>query len=646
MVKTKVYKYGLLPPIENADKIREEMLLAHRYRNILTEIERGRRAAIRSLLQSHGDMPALEAAVHEADARVETHVQALKTARAQARARVETQAMREAVTAARMARLEAMTALRAARQRIKDDATIAAERARIDERANELHKSARKYQAPFWGTYLLIESAMDDAKSAPLYDGVQPNDPRFLRLRRSFHDPATNLLCDSDVPGEGRIGVQLHGGLLLPEFLEGSDTRARMGSVGVSRRAGPNVQPSTRRSPEGLITFSQPTLSLRIGSDRRAPIWGTWPFVQGRPLPPDAKIKYVTVTLHQVGPDEVWTAEITFEADMTRSRPRPLSIDHESCVAIDIGWRALENGELRVAAWVDSEGKFGTLRLPVKMIAMLRQPESLRSVRDKMFNEAKKSLVSWIAEQGDRIPPDWILSKKDMQYLDAWRSVERLVRTVLRWKDRRLPGDEAIYEAMASWRYQDHHLWQWETRKRESAMRARKNFYRTFAAGLAERYDVVVLEDFDLRDMARLPEPESTEPSIRGARSNRSMAAVSELCLSISHAFAGDEARIPAYNTTRTCHLCGLVQAFDAARAIHHVCEGCHEVWDQDLNAGVNLRERWRVVRKTGVARTIREVAESLPKRESAWVRAKKNKAAKAAEKGGARKAGDESATG
>jgi len=43
----KVYRYGLLGP-RDAAPVMEQMQLAHRHRNTLIEIERGRRAAIRA----------------------------------------------------------------------------------------------------------------------------------------------------------------------------------------------------------------------------------------------------------------------------------------------------------------------------------------------------------------------------------------------------------------------------------------------------------------------------------------------------------------------------------------------------------------------------------------------------------------------
>lgn len=41
----KVYQFGLMDPVQNASIVVEQMRAAHRYRNDLIAIERGRRAA-------------------------------------------------------------------------------------------------------------------------------------------------------------------------------------------------------------------------------------------------------------------------------------------------------------------------------------------------------------------------------------------------------------------------------------------------------------------------------------------------------------------------------------------------------------------------------------------------------------------------
>ena len=65
----------------------------------------------------------------------------------------------------------------------------------IAKRAGSLQRNARAHCGVYWGTYLLVEAAHDASREMPLYDGVEPNDPRFSKWN-----------------GEGRIGVQVQQG--------------------------------------------------------------------------------------------------------------------------------------------------------------------------------------------------------------------------------------------------------------------------------------------------------------------------------------------------------------------------------------------------------------------------------------------------
>lgn len=47
----RTYAYGAKGPTENAELVREQLQLAHRYRNKLVEIDRARRAAREKILQ-------------------------------------------------------------------------------------------------------------------------------------------------------------------------------------------------------------------------------------------------------------------------------------------------------------------------------------------------------------------------------------------------------------------------------------------------------------------------------------------------------------------------------------------------------------------------------------------------------------------
>jgi transposase len=47
--------------------------------------------------------------------------------------------------------------------------------------------------------------------------------------------------------------------------------------------------------------------------------------------------------------------------------------------------------------------------------------------------------------------------------------------------------------------------------------------------------------------------------------------------------------KLPAHNTTRKCHNCGLVEEWKSAAEVWHRCNNCESRWDQDYNSVQNL---------------------------------------------------------
>jgi transposase len=232
----------------------------------------------------------------------------------------------------------------------------------------------------------------------------------------------------------------------------------------------------------------------------------------------------------------------------------------------------------------------------------------------------RRVLAGWIRET--RSMPGWFLDATAS--LSVWRSPARLAALVRDWRETRFNGDNAMFDAVEGWRKQDKHLWCWETAQRAKSLARRRDYYRVTAAKLAENFGTVILEDFDLRAVARVPEVDSDKNHIKQAARNRTLAAVSELRLAIINAFrmrGGSVHLIDPANTTRECHVCGVVEAFDAASKLRHTCANGHE-WDQDENAAKNIFERWR--RAQDVA-TARNEEESMPS-EARWARAKRMK--------------------
>lgn len=565
----KVYRYGLLAPIEGAEIVASQMRAAHAYRNRLIEIVRRQRAAVRAA--EPDNVRDAAAVVARAKSALDDALASVAKVRKSTHDRSESPAQRLAVKECRSALRESRRVLselrreaRAGMQSVRD----ASHEAMLAER-----RDARASCGVYWGTYQLAEDAVDRAASdTPLWDGAVPSDPRFLGFR-----------------GDGAVSVQVVGGLPVADMLDGGSQQVFVSD--------PEFTEPDRRDPTSRRSQLRKRIQLwlRVSSgEGRSPVWAKWPMVLHRPLPADGVIKRATVHLRHIGPRPEWC--VTFTVD----EPAVASTGNQRAVAIDVGWRQLGDS-LRVGVGCDGDGTVFEIALPERIATGIQKADDLRSTRDRNFDEAKAELARWLGERATTVGVAWIVDATTTMH--AWRSPGRLAALVIRWRNERIEGDGVAFAAVEAWRLQDRHLWLWETSQRTGSLRARKDWYRVQAAKIAERYGTLILEDFDLRSVARLPNPEAAAEN-GTSRSNRQLASVSEFRDCLRNAFrsrGGEVVTVPAEYTTRTCSVCGVVEAFDAAAMLRHQCENGHE-WDQDENAARNLIERWRGAPKPAAA--------------------------------------------
>lgn len=612
-----VYKYGLLPPTINADVVRLRMLQAHEYRNARVALERQRRVELREIDSKYADIEQL--AEREAAARhaVEEARKTVKMCRSKTRSKSESKELADAVKRAKSAHKEARDALFSRRRELKSDADTASRREAVYARYNEL--AAEAYAASgiggdvkAWGIRSLVDDALKasfDFKKTPLYDGAEPNDPRFARWT-----------------SEGSLGVQVHqkgngGHGLTVDELRGGKTRG-MRYVDILQRSPCTLEARTGRPREGVgsesahrdrnaarraealasgggDTRERCTLRMFIGNNEGEPQYAEWPMVLHRPLPEGAIITRASVSVRKIGPRERWTCQIT--VDTADCKPRESAPVGGGTVAVDIGWLSSTDG-LRVATWLDERGNSGLLTLGSNAeLGALRKADEVRSVRDMRFNEARDALVSWLRTNG---VPTWMREltvkrgakapthKQSIAYLEAWRSPARLASLARRWRENRSDGDADAFGALESWRYHDHHLWSWESSQREKSVLRRREAYRTFAAKLASTYNRVVFSDAEYDQISRRPDVDGGT-HIHAAAANRKNAAPGELRKCIEQAFAargGDAAKLPAANFSVTCPACGSVDAAHRDERTHEtVCLSCTYVRDTDTTMCMNL---------------------------------------------------------
>lgn len=590
-MSTRAYKHGLLAPTEGAERVRQQMRAAHNYSNTLTRIEIERRAAVREAMSGHATIASLEVAARAADAEVGRLVSIANAAKAAARSH-KAPIDKAALATARAAKKAAVTAFREARAAAREDSAMQGRLDEIQELAKALVCSARKYSGLYWGTYLLVEAAADAShKTLPLYDGAEPNDPRFCRW-----------------DGEGRIGVQVQRGADASALVDGESTPIRIESAPLGKKA----DPQSKRSAKNRRVV----LAMRVGStDNGKPVFARWPMVMHRQFPKGARVKGASVHLRMVGPREEWSVSIVLDTTACASVGTAPSA---GIVGLDLGWRRDGDG-VRICAW-NAGAEQGKLELPQSLIDSQRKVHELQRIRDKNFNGAREALAASLAGV---VCPDWLA--KDLRTLAQWRSADRLARLARHWRKNRFDGDVAAYEALETWRYHDYHIWTWESSQRESVLRWRREVFRVFAADLARRFAVLALEAeskaekqerdsrerarkvrekehaqqqqaepyFDLSKFAARPLVEDEETKDGVLRAWRTLFAPSKLRLWLINAFGPTRVRkVDAAYTTVTCADCGHIDEWENPAALLHVCSKCGNEWDCDENAARVIRAR------------------------------------------------------
>lgn len=582
-----VYRYGLHAPHEGVDVLKDQLHRAHRYRNMLVEIERARRLAVHMVEQEAGDLVAARQTLAKATATEEAIADAVRKHRAKSRKRDEPAELRASLLVARAARKEASALARQVRQAVKTSPAAQAARDAIGERAKGLAKAAYAESGVYWGQRALVDEAASNSFSdTPMY-----NSAHELTLPR-FEGSS----------GNGAFGLQIMGGLDAEKLHGCQDTRLRL------RAPDPCAWSGARSDRRRYGSSAE--LSLRVGSDGRAPVWARWVCDMERPLPQGARVLYATVHRVMRGPHSEWSLCLTLDVPAgayARGGGKVPTVG--GAVAVDVGWRVMGDAsgdrtrdELRVCGWQDETGARGELRLTAAQLAQLHLPEEIRSERDTLFEIARDRLAKVVEIAAKK--PEWV-----DKTLRQWKSQARLAALCQRWPEESQGAVlDAAYRDLCVWYYRDRHLWEVETSRRPQALLMRREIYRIFAADLARRYETIVVEQFDKRSVAVLPTTgsEADRAQNETARSNRVVAATSVLVDSIAHA-ARSRCRaavaMPAADTTRTCPACGLVENRPAEANIRLACD-CGAVWDQDVDgAPAVLLARWR--ERPGDAKTL-----------------------------------------
>jgi len=548
---SRIWSYGAdAPHEESRERVEGQYRAAHRYRNKLCEIERARReASEKAIRRAAPDLEKLDAEVLRLQGELDAALAEGRGRNQSERKRVKDPELTRRIKELRGLLREARSRLNVRRREVYADPRTKAALGAVTEASFAAKKLARAETEAFWPTYLQVEQA-----AAKFGTGAPP---RFLRWT-----------------GEGKIAVQIQGGLPVTSLFTGTDRRFRL-------------------VPIGGLDY---TAYLRVGSEGREPVWARCDVRLHRLPPYDAKVQWVYLTRRREGTRYRWWLQLVLARAAGWDRPDAAKAGR---VAVDLGWRLLPDGTgLRVAYWLGDDGAEGELVIPHDRLkapedepewrphATWDKPDDLRSIRDKYFDGIRLNLAEWLRS---RVVPDWL--RERTVTLGQWRSTARLAALILHWRGERFAGDEEMFEALEAWRKRDKHLYNWEGSQRGKLVRWRDDLYAKFACGLMRRYREIVLEDVNWRELAKVPEPgQASLPG--GVVPYRRVAAVGRLTELLKERMevvwvdpAGKATDGEALAPTMRCAECGEMDAFDAARELVRTCRHCHFTEDQDRRA-------------------------------------------------------------
>lgn len=612
----RIFVYGLRPPIQGGESIETQLKLAHRYRNMLIEIERDRRKEASRILSHHPDVDGIRAELEAAVAARDAAREEMLAGRKQARRRNETPEVRTAIRDLGVRIREIRARLNEAKKVLIADSGVKEQLNALDLHARDRIKAERAKCGVYWGTYLLQEAAADAARKGK---GM----PEFVHASRG-----------------GRIGVQIQGGIELKD-LWGTDTQIRIDPV--DPRAYDTL--STKRGDRRRL--SRTMLWMRIGSDeRKKPIWAKFPMIMHRPLPEGSVVKAATV-ISRPHDCRMMTWEVHILVD-TPEDWRRRAVPESGMVAINLGFSRRPDGSLRAGYAVGDDGYQKEIVLPMAgVIDPIAKSESLQGFRDRDF-EAMKAvfvpmarairdehyekvqqavigfapdqtttqgapdghLTNWDSVLGESLKrmclyidtsergvvshvPNWFV--RGTTYAHSWKSLAKIREFTFRWRANRFKGDEEAHAVLEKWRYRDEHLERYESGMRRRALNHRRELYRLLGCELARRYRYVVVEDTNLSQMQRSPAPESETVEITQVKYAQRLVAGSLLRQTVVNAFESKYAiTVPTDNITKTCALCGALNEFDRQPGDPRIvtCSACMMSWDQDPNASVNMLRR------------------------------------------------------
>jgi len=478
----------------------------------------------------------------------------------------------------------------------------------VERRCHEKNTLARNNSGCFSGTYQAVDSAVKDA----IRKSYRPRIPKYEHT--------------------GKIGIQLTKGINTKgEVVKGLpvssvfDTRQKFSlellpNHKVYGAAGKKIKVMAR---------------ARIRVKRNVCVEAL--VVLHRPLPEDGLIKWAYLEVKKDGLRTRYELRLVIEFT---PQPKPRTNSKLPLLAINLGYRSMDDGTIRLATTWDGEN-IGGITLPAHIKEDEDLSRRLESYAGKHFTYVKKELSKWKGKNKKDLPEDL---KDFLQFSGQWRAHGKLAKatrmmvnafvpeareTIKRlwheWRVERLSTGEGVFRVprkgscrkdwekedlfdswpfleawfqkhgvrsrdarfalyLEWWRIKDDHLIGLSKHLRTRYKLRIREIIRMQVARWRESYEVVASNEWDMRKTAKKPKPENDTRTHqeKAANSVRQISGPGAVTASLKESFKGRLIKTNSKDISKTHFGCnGEGVGVDVDR----YCGKCGRTYDQDVNA-------------------------------------------------------------
>ena len=596
MANVRVYQYGCSSRATLDGVALGQLRLAHELRNSLVEIERAHAERVADGWASRPDVAGLIARLAGLDAEIVVAVESVTRWRASARSKGQPPTDLSAP----------LRELKAARKTLREHVRDA-KRATYDALAPTFHAAYGERRAAIRRLYALY--VQERGLYWPTFNDVVAHHEAAMQsiaAQRKKGMPAE--IRFHRWTGEGTLTMQLQAtagkALASPGLLSHHDDPE-------NPFRGVLQIPVLTNGLEGRAGIVRGPMKMRIGSQgpgNREPVWCELPVIWHRPIPEDGVVKRVQVTQRMVGSRARVTVAVTVNL-----AEEPVIEHLPGAIGIDIGWRQLTDGAVRVATFASTtpfprltgpiieEGWLrlshdrcsGQLVVPDRAAGYMTRLAATRSARDKALDLLKVAVAETVdADEAFATAVGDDDGPLTSAIVARWRSPARFAR--LAHEARNAAPDHELTVKMLAWDRHDRHVRDIEAHGRDKHLGYRDEMYRVFAAACASSFGSVQLNAFELTRLAKVPDPLDGEDYGEAVvRSRRTFVAPSSLVGAISNAAKRERCRFDDSPIVGRVHeVCGAVLTGDPILSHMMRCDACGLDIDQDGATARRLRDR------------------------------------------------------